>query len=73
MDWTTFNKILVMLAQRQGSKFSHIWYGDIKCFSVSGVIYYRCFICQKSIGDYASDIIDHGIQHLRDANLLAFI
>ena len=63
-------KILIMLAQRKGSKFDHIWYGDMAAF---GYTKYKCFICGDPLVCHVPYIYEHGIQHLREKNLLPFV
>ena len=68
MIWLECEKILIMLAQRKGSEWKHLWYGT-NPHDINGD--WVCLICGGLISRL--DIKTHGMQHLKESNLLPFI
>lgn len=61
--------ILKMLAQRHDKKYN--WWHGAYWYEINGATMFPCFICNKDI--YLIDYHSHGLFHLKEYNLLAFI
>lgn len=87
MNWEECEKILINLAKRAGSVYNNEWYGESwdGLLVENGKSRYTCFICNKEFVSYPIAIIafskeaskkaakEHGIQHLKEKNLTAFL
>lgn len=71
-----FNKALIQLAQRKNKSTITWWTCSNSIIITNGII--KCIICDGNIcfsfGKEGLEIIrSHGIQHLKEHNLLAFL
>jgi hypothetical protein len=75
--WHDREEALILLAKRAGNKRGHGWYEGY-CGSYS---FARCLICGDTIYEYSYGVPtsnpvavhEHGMQHLKDSNLLPFM
>ena len=86
-NFECYNKILVAIAKRNGSKYDNIWYSDEWTNMLGPGItlqIHKCFICNVTIIEepvatyrYLKQIVEellqkHGLQHLNEMHLLSF-
>ena len=64
IDWEPYRLLLVSLANRKPNKDPYNW----RSYESKSI----CYICEKPIARF-DDPRGHGLKHLKDHNLLAFI
>jgi hypothetical protein len=84
-EWGEYEKILILLAKRNGSIYEHYWHtddwGNLLGSGPTRQIC-KCLICHSIIIDcdfpvdkykMGSDIREHGMMHLKERPLLPFL